>query len=101
MAVATSGGRTGAFSYFDGSDDEKTRGLFQLIREDGTPTDEVALAGLDRELARRMLEGMLRLRIIDARMITLQRQGRISFYGSAQGQEAAVIGSAAASRPED
>ncbi len=101
MALATPAGRSGAFSYFDGTDDAKARGLFQLVREDGTPTDEAALAGLDRALARRLFESMLRIRVIDARMMALQRQGRIGFYGEALGQEAAVIGSAAASRPED
>lgn len=101
MALATPAARSGAFAYFDGSDDEKARGLFQLVREDGTPTDEAALAGLDRALARRLFEGMLRIRVVDARMMALQRQGRIGFYGEAMGQEAAVIGSAAASRPED
>ena len=33
---------------------------------------------------------------LDERLLTLQRQGRIGFYGEARGQEAAVIGSAAA-----
>ena len=88
-------------SYFAGDDDAKARGLFQLLREDGTPTDDGALATLDRGLARRLFEGMLRIRVTDARMMALQRQGRIGFYGEAMGQEAAVVGSAAASRPED
>ena len=90
-----------AFAYFDGDDEAKTRGLFQLVREDGTPTDEAALASLDRGLARRLFEGMLRIRVTDARMMALQRQGRIGFYGEAMGQEAAVVGSAAVSEPED
>ena len=34
-------------------------------------------------------------------MMALQRQGRIGFYGEAMGQEAAVVGSAAAIAPED
>jgi pyruvate dehydrogenase E1 component alpha subunit/2-oxoisovalerate dehydrogenase E1 component alpha subunit len=101
MALATPAARSGAFSYFDGDDAAKASGLFQLIREDGTPADEAALAGLDRALAERLFEGMLRIRVVDARMMALQRQGRIGFYGEAMGQEAAVIGSAAASRPED
>jgi pyruvate dehydrogenase E1 component alpha subunit/2-oxoisovalerate dehydrogenase E1 component alpha subunit len=33
--------------------------------------------------------------------MALQRQGRIGFYGEARGQEAAVVGSAAALAPED
>ena len=44
---------------------------------------------------------MLRIRVTDARMMALQRQGRIGFYGEAMGQEAAVVGSAAASQPQD
>ena len=101
MALGTTAGRTGAFAYFDGTDHEKATGLFQLLREDGTPADEAALADLDAGLARRLIEGMLRVRVVDARMMALQRQGRIGFYGEARGQEAAVIGSAAASAPND
>lgn len=90
-------------SYFDGDDVSKARGLYQLLREDGTPAPgaEQVLAGLDRELCRRLFEGMVRIRVTDARMMALQRQGRIGFYGEAVGQEAAIVGSAAATRPED
>ena len=42
------------FSYFDGDDRAKAFGLFQLIREDGTPIDDAALASLDRDLAVRL-----------------------------------------------
>jgi pyruvate dehydrogenase E1 component alpha subunit len=88
-------------AYFEGSDDAKARGLFQLVREDGSVIDEAALGWLDRALARRLFDGMLRIRVTDARMMALQRQGRIGFYGEATGQEAAVVGSAAASEPDD
>ena len=88
-------------AYFAGSDDAKARGLFQLVRENGTAVDEAGLTWLDRELARRLFDGMLRIRVTDARLMALQRQGRIGFYGEATGQEAAVVGSAAASAPED
>lgn len=44
---------------------------------------------------------MLRLRLLDQRMLTLQRQGRVGFYGTATGEEAAVIGSAYALQKED
>lgn len=101
VAPATSPSRVDAFAYFDGDDSAKARGLFQLIREDGTAVDDAALATLDRELARRLFEGMIRIRVTDARMMALQRQGRIGFYGEAMGQEAAVVGSAAATEPED
>jgi pyruvate dehydrogenase E1 component alpha subunit/2-oxoisovalerate dehydrogenase E1 component alpha subunit len=39
---------------------------------------------------------MVFLRSLDERMLTLQRQGRIGFYGSCYGQEAATLASAAA-----
>ena len=91
----------GSFAYFDGDDVAKATGLFQLLREDGTPIDDADVADIDRELARRLFEGMLRIRVTDARMMALQRQGRIGFYGEAVGQEAAVVGSAAATQPED
>jgi pyruvate dehydrogenase E1 component alpha subunit/2-oxoisovalerate dehydrogenase E1 component alpha subunit len=86
--------------YFEGDDDAKARGLFQLVDEDGR-ADDAALGWLDRALARRLFEGMLRIRVVDARMMALQRQGRIGFYGEALGQEAAVVGCASASAPDD
>lgn len=49
----------------------------------------------------RLYTAMLQLRLLDQRMLTLQRQGRIGFYGTATGEEAAVIGSAFALQPED
>ncbi|MDB4961440.1 MAG: Branched-chain alpha-keto acid dehydrogenase, component, alpha subunit protein [Myxococcales bacterium] len=104
MAHATSAPSatpTGPYAYFDGDDDAKARGLFQLVREDGTAVDDAALAALDRELARRLFEGMVRIRVTDARMMALQRQGRIGFYGEAVGQEAAIVGSAAVTQKED
>ena len=100
-APQSSSVRTGAFAYFDGSPEDKARGLFQLLREDGTVVDEAALASLDRDLARKLFDGMLRIRVTDARMMALQRQGRIGFYGEAVGQEAAIVGSAATSKPAD
>ncbi len=50
-------------------------------------------ADLEREL--RVYRHMVLLRLIDERMLTLQRQGRVGFYGSCYGQEAATLGSAA------
>ena len=87
-------------SYFDGDDETRARGLYQLLDEEGR-ADPATIVWLDRGLARRLYEGMLLVRVTDARMMALQRQGRIGFYGEALGQEAAVIGSAAASLPDD
>lgn len=74
----------------------------QYIAPDGSsdPT-KVAALGIPREQLLKLYRGMLLIRIIDERMLTLQRQGRISFYGEARGQEAAVVGTAAAFGPSD
>jgi len=50
---------------------------------------------------RALLRHMVKMRVLDQRMLSLQRQGRIGFYGTAHGQEAAVTGSAYALRPTD
>ena len=44
---------------------------------------------------------LVRMRALDQRMLSLQRQGRIGFYGMATGQEASVTGSAYPLRPTD
>src|SRR5678815_791037 len=100
VAPAGSGTRS-VDGYFEGNEEAKARGLYQLVREDGTPVDETALDWVDRALARKLFQGMVRIRITDARMMALQRQGRIGFYGEVTGQEAAVVGSAAVSEPQD
>lgn len=73
--------------------------LYQVVREDGTllsPSTAVDVAH-----ALRLYRAMLTVRTVDERMITLQRQGRISFYGAATGQEAAVIGTGLALESSD
>ena len=100
-AAPETGVPAGALGYFAGDDDAKARGLFQLVNEDGTPLDDAVVGTFDRVFVRALFEGMLRIRITDARMMALQRQGRIGFYGEAIGQEAAIVGSAAATDPTD
>jgi TPP-dependent pyruvate/acetoin dehydrogenase alpha subunit len=63
-----------------------------------TARDEPRLS--DKEL-RALFVHMLRVRCIDQRMLKLQRAGRIGFVGTAEGQEAAMIGSASALEPRD
>ena len=43
-----------------------------------------------------MYRGMLLIRLLDERLMTMQRQGRVGFYAEARGQEATVIGPVAA-----
>jgi pyruvate dehydrogenase E1 component alpha subunit len=97
-------GRSGApwdaYDYFRGTDEEKALGLFGLVGEDGSAPDG-ALPWLDAELARRLYRGMVSLRVVDQRLMALQRQGRVGFYAESAGQEAAVVGSAASLEPQD
>jgi pyruvate dehydrogenase E1 component alpha subunit len=55
----------------------------------------------DTALVQRIYEAMLRTRLLDARLLKLQRQGRIGFHIGSEGEEAAIIGSAAALRDQD
>ena len=50
---------------------------------------------------RAIYRAMLRSRAMDIRMLSLQRQGRIGFFGLTTGQEASVVGSAYPLRPTD
>jgi 2-oxoisovalerate dehydrogenase E1 component alpha subunit len=56
---------------------------------------------LDLALVRRIYEGMLRTHLIDLRLTKLQRQGRIGFHVGAEGEEAAIVASAAAMHEND
>ncbi len=44
---------------------------------------------------------MLKIRVFDQRMLALQRQGRIGFYGPVKGQEGTVVGCAKAAKEQD
>jgi pyruvate dehydrogenase E1 component subunit alpha len=74
---------------------------FQILREDGTIAPGAPVPEVDRATLLRMHRTMLLGRTLDDRLITLQRQGRVGFYGEARGQEAAIVGSAAALHDDD
>ncbi len=56
---------------------------------------------VDLALVKRMYIAMRRTRLVDERLVALQRQGRIGFHIGSLGEEASVIGSVAALRPND
>jgi len=73
--------------------------LLSVLGEDGTANpSEVGLA--DEEVLR-LYRWMVLGRELDERMIMMQRQGRIGFYVGAIGEEAAVLGAAAAMEERD
>jgi pyruvate dehydrogenase E1 component alpha subunit len=86
---------TTAFPRFTRDDEAAMRGLFRVLRPDGQlvapdPSLENG-TGVSDDDALAMLRSMVRQRVLDERMLALQRQGRIGFYGAATGQEAATI----------
>jgi pyruvate dehydrogenase E1 component alpha subunit/2-oxoisovalerate dehydrogenase E1 component alpha subunit len=73
--------------------------LFQVLDDEGRVVGPVPKIPEDDRV--RLYRHMVKMRVLDQRMLSLQRQGRIGFYGTATGQEAAVTGSAYALRPTD
>lgn len=65
------------------------------LNVDGTLSSDYQVT-LDEKTLLQMYKTMLLTRLLDERMITLQRQGQISFALSSLGEEACAIGSAAA-----
>jgi len=74
--------------------------LERVLDHDGNVEGE-GVSKLDRGLVVRIYEAMVRARQIDLRLTRLQRQGRVGFHVGAEGEEAAIIASAAALRPQD
>jgi 2-oxoisovalerate dehydrogenase E1 component alpha subunit len=71
-----------------------------VIREDGS-LDPSLDPGLSIDQVVALYKAMLRTRIVDDRLEKLQRQGRIAFHVGPLGEEAAIVGAAAALRDRD
>ncbi len=74
--------------------------MLSVLKEDGS-LDPNRDPGLPTETLLHLYETMVRVREFDRRMLVLQRQGRIGFYGPILGQEAATVGSVAALEDRD
>jgi len=81
-------------------DDDPDVALLTVLRADGS-ADPATDPKLSSEVLLRGYREMRRLRLLDARMILLQRQGRVGFYGAAHGQEAVPIATGLAVAPGD
>ncbi|HKQ69023.1 MAG TPA: thiamine pyrophosphate-dependent dehydrogenase E1 component subunit alpha [Polyangiaceae bacterium] len=75
-------------------------GVIRVMRDDGTtdPAHDPRLA--DEELVS-LYASMVRVRVLDDRMVSLQRQGRIGFHIGSIGEEASILGSTFAMRKGD
>jgi pyruvate dehydrogenase E1 component alpha subunit len=71
-----------------------------VLKDDGS-LDERFDPRLSDEHVTTLYRWMFKTRLIDERLVALQRQGRIGFHVGSLGEEAAILGSAFALRRED
>ncbi|WP_448555810.1 thiamine pyrophosphate-dependent dehydrogenase E1 component subunit alpha [Thalassotalea montiporae] len=75
--------------------------ILKILKEDGSLYPSADLPELDQAKAEKVYRAFAFHRVLDERMIAAQRQGRISFYMTALGEEATTVGGAAALEPQD
>ncbi len=85
---------------FQPRDGDPDVALLRVLRDDGS-ADPATDPCLPESVLLRAYREMRRVRALDARMVTLQRQGRVGFYGAAHGQEAVPIATGLALAPGD
>lgn len=74
---------------------------FCVLQTDGQTYPDAAMPDIDQPLALKIYQTSCFIRALDERMLASQRQGRISFYMTETGEEAADIGSCAALADDD
>jgi 2-oxoisovalerate dehydrogenase E1 component alpha subunit len=80
--------------------DARAEDVIRVLQDDGSldPAHDPRLTEAD---IRSLYRAMVRVRLLDDRLVTLQRQGRIGFHIGSLGEEATILGSAFATRPQD
>ena len=85
--------------HIETSKEWKPRDLYQVMNKDGELL--VKDFTVDKEDTIKLYSCMVRLHAMDKVFFDAQRQGRMSFYMTSLGEEAAVIGTAAGYLPQD
>lgn len=70
--------------------DDPALGLYRVLEHE--PREQEARESLSDDDLLRLHRWMVFSRVLDDRMLALQRSGRIGFYGEVRGQEASVVG---------
>jgi 2-oxoisovalerate dehydrogenase E1 component alpha subunit len=78
------------------SGDELVIPTLSILNADGSLQPGAEPPELNKEQALQIYTTMVYIRVLDERMVSAQRQGRLSFYLTCSGEEAAVTGTAAA-----
>lgn len=80
--------------------DAQAEDVVRVLRDDGS-LDPRTDPGVSPADALALYRAMVRVRVLDDRLVTLQRQGRIGFHIGSLGEEASILGSAFAMRDND
>ena len=80
---------------YSDADYRNATGLLSILGPDGR-ADASRTPQLSAETCLAMYRGMLTIRMLDERLMIMQREGRVGFYADARGQEASVIAPVAA-----
>ena len=75
--------------------------ILKILQQDGTLYSGAELPEIDQAKATKMYKALAFHRVLDERMVAAQRQGRVSFYMAALGEEAASVGGAAGLEDQD
>jgi 2-oxoisovalerate dehydrogenase E1 component alpha subunit len=75
-------------------------GVIRVMKDDGS-VDPARDPGVSDADLVSLYTAMVKVRILDERLVALQRQGRIGFHIGSIGEEAAILGSTFAMRPSD
>ena len=73
----------------------------RILHQDGSVYPDADMPDIDETLAIKIYKTLAFHRVLDERMVASQRQGRLSFYMAALGEEAASVGGAAGLEPQD
>ncbi|KAK1236229.1 hypothetical protein PQX77_000517 [Marasmius sp. AFHP31] len=74
---------------------------YRVLDGVGKPLEDAIMPEIDEAYARKLYENMQLLPALDTVLYNVQRQGKISFYMTAFGEEATIVGSAAGLKEDD
>ncbi|WP_448564211.1 thiamine pyrophosphate-dependent dehydrogenase E1 component subunit alpha [Thalassotalea ganghwensis] len=75
--------------------------ILKILQQDGVVYEGAQLPDIDQTKATKIYKALAFHRVLDERMVGAQRQGRVSFYMAALGEEAASVGGAAGLEDQD
>lgn len=87
--------------HFISESNEERVPCYRVLDDNGQQLPNSQFVPVSKEIAVKMYSDMVTLQMMDNIFYEAQRQGRLSFYATAYGEEAINIASAAALSPDD